>query len=284
MPIYDSGFKIVARHGGRYLAQIGRVAVDAWQPIVSELQTTERLADRAFRARRGKERFVVYMEAYTVWTSDAPWSILAKSTLLAERERLPVRSLVYILQPRRYRPQGGRFRLSVGNEATQQVWFREICLWQQQPQGWWSEVPALMALYPLYRQTRPAQEALRYAAEAITRGEANIVARADLLTTLAIFGKLVYPRVDVLGLIGREQMRESKIYEEIKEEGRLEGRLNTLREAVLDALETKFGAGARSEFGAAIQAETDPARLSRLHRLAVRADNMNTFRSQYDGA
>ena len=288
MPFYDSGFKIVARHGGRYLARVGRVAVDAWQPIVSELQTTERLADRAFRARRGKERFVVYMEAYTVWTSDAPWSILAKSALLAERERLPVRSLVYVLRPRRYRPQGGRFRLSVGREATQQVWFREICLWQQEPQGWWSDVPALMALYPLCRQTRPAREALRYAAAAITRGEANVVTRADLLTTLAIFGKLVYPRLDVLGLIGREQMRESKIYEEIKEEGRLEGqlqgRLAALREDVLDALETRFGASARSEFGAAIQAESDPARLSRLHRLAVRAENMDTFRAQYDGA
>ena len=86
MPIYDSGFKIVAHHAGRHLAHLGRVAVDAWQPLVSEVQTTERLADRAFRARRGRERFIVYMEAYTLWTSTAPWSILAKSGLLAERE------------------------------------------------------------------------------------------------------------------------------------------------------------------------------------------------------
>jgi hypothetical protein len=89
MPIYDSGFKIVAHHAGRHLAHLGHVVVDAWQPLVSEVQTTERLADRAFRARRGGDRFVVYMEAYTTWTGSAPWSILAKSSLLAERERLP---------------------------------------------------------------------------------------------------------------------------------------------------------------------------------------------------
>ena len=121
------------------------------------------------------------------------------------------------------------------------------------------------------------------AAAAITRGEADVDARADLLTTPAIFGKLVYPQLDVLGLIGRQQMRESKIYEEIKEEGRLEGRLATLRDNVLDALETKFGVSARAELGAAIQAETDPARLSRLLRLVVRADSMDAFRAQYDG-
>jgi len=36
MPIYDSGFKIVAHHAGRQLAHLGRVVVDAWQPLVSE--------------------------------------------------------------------------------------------------------------------------------------------------------------------------------------------------------------------------------------------------------
>src|SRR5207253_6567697 len=187
MPIYDSGFKIVAHHAGRYLAHLGRVAVDAWQPLVSEVQTTERLADRAFRARRGRERFIVYMEAYTLWTSTAPWSILAKSALLAERERLPVCSLVYILRPQRYRTQGGRFRLEVDRRPMQQVWFREVCLWEQEPQHWWTEAPAMMALYPLCRQAQPAREALAYAAAVITRAETDSVVRADLLTTLAIW-------------------------------------------------------------------------------------------------
>ena len=168
----------------------------------------------------------------------------------------------------------------------QQVWFREICLWRQKPQNWWAEVPALMALYPLCRQVRPARETLAYAAAAITQGETDSVVRADLLTTLAIFAKLAYPRLDVLGLIGREQMRESKIYEEIKDEGRLEGRLegrsDAMRASVLEALEIKFGPDARAEFASLLKEVRDSNRLAALHRLALQANDLTEFRDRFE--
>src|SRR6266700_5292354 len=118
MPAYDSGLKIAARTSGRQLADIAMDPVDEWLPVVSEVQTAERFADRAFRARRGSEWFVVYLEAYTYWRREAPWNLLAKSGLLSERERLPTRCLVYILRPHGYKPQDGRFQLEVGDEAT----------------------------------------------------------------------------------------------------------------------------------------------------------------------
>src|SRR5438309_9592660 len=89
MPAADAAFKIAARVSGRQLAAMAGVPCDWWAPAVSEVQTTERLADRVFRARRGQQRFLVYMEAYTSWKTSAPWSVLAKSGLLSERERLP---------------------------------------------------------------------------------------------------------------------------------------------------------------------------------------------------
>src|SRR5437868_12996609 len=95
MPSFDRGFKIVAHAAGRRLAGLARVACTRWRPIVSEVQAVERLADRAFRAARGRERFVVYFEAYTYWEEAIPWSVLAKSGLLSERERLPTVSLVF---------------------------------------------------------------------------------------------------------------------------------------------------------------------------------------------
>ncbi len=96
-------------------------------------QTTERLADRAFRARNGDRRFVVYMEAYTRWTDSAVWSVLAKSGLLSERERLPTRRLLSILAPHGHRSQDGEVRLvAEEDEPTQHIWFREVCLWKQQ--------------------------------------------------------------------------------------------------------------------------------------------------------
>ena len=277
MPVYDAGFKIAARVSGQQLAALAGVPSDRWEPIVSEVQTTERLADRVFRARRGRQRFVVYMEAYTYWKSSAPWSVLAKSGMLSERERLPTVSLVYILAPRGYRPQGGQFRLAVEGGPTQQVWFREICLWQQQPEPWWDEVPGLMALSPLCRQERPLHDVLTHAAEAIAARTPDAIQRADLLTTLAFFGKLAHPGIAVMDLIGREQMKESPLYEEIKEEGRLE----TARQNILQILKERFGASAAREFASRVNAITDSKQLNRLLRLTVRCDRLEQFRERF---
>jgi hypothetical protein len=278
MPIYDTGFKIVTRAAGRRLLQLRNISCDRWTPIVSEVQTAERFADRAFRARSGRERFLVYFEGYTNWTKTVPWSVLVKSALLAEREQLPVVSLVLFLRPQRYRPSGGTFRLAACAGPTQQVWFHEICLWEEDPEPWWEAVPGLMALYPLCRHQRTPVEAVAHASDAISRRETNLIARADLLTTLGIFGKLAYPRIDVLGIIGREQMKESKFYEEVKQEGRLE----TLRGAVCEVLEVRFGAPSAAEFESLLLNVADVERLSRLHRLAVRCASLTEFRRRFN--
>jgi hypothetical protein len=128
VPDFDAGFKIVARHAGRELARLAGFDCDAWEPLTGEVQATERLADRVFKARYGGERCVVYMEAYTRWRAAAPWNLLAKSGLLSERERLPTLALVFILLPRGYRSQSGEFRLKLRGETTQQLRYHEVCL------------------------------------------------------------------------------------------------------------------------------------------------------------
>ena len=283
MPAYDAGFKIVARVSGRALSAWGGVRCQQWEPLGGEVQATERLADRAFRARDGRERFVVYMEAYTRWNAAAPWSVLAKSGLLAERERLPVESLIYILLPRGYRPQAGTFQLARSSGPRQQVWFQEICLWRLEPEAWWEEAPGLMALYPLCRHGRPHREALEYPAQVIRQAVADSIVRADLLTTLGIFGRLVYPELPVLELIGRTHMKESLLYQEILAEGRAEGRAEGLRDAVREVLDGRFGEEAASEFTAALSGITDPTRLADLHRLALRCRRIEQFRRALSG-
>jgi hypothetical protein len=278
MPKYDTGFKIIAKAAGRRLAQIRGYTCQRWTPVVSEIQTAERFADRAFRARSGKERFVVYFEGYTTWKKDVPWSVLVKSALLAQRERLPVLSLVLFLRPDRYRPAGGTFQLAVQGGPTQQVWFEEICLWKEEPAEWWDKEPGLMALYPLCRHRRSPMDAVAHAADAIGRTEGDLITRADLLTTLGIFGKLAYPQINVLGIIGREQMRESKFYQELKQEGWEEGRLVTLREDAREALEGRFGPVVGAEFEPILSKMTSPDELKRLHALAVRSKGLAEFR------
>jgi hypothetical protein len=101
----DIGFKIAAHSSGREMCWLRGIRPDMWEPISDTLQTTECLADRAFRARQGTDEFIVYFEAYTNWRAEARWNILAKSGLLSEREHLPTRTLVFVLTPRGYRAQ-----------------------------------------------------------------------------------------------------------------------------------------------------------------------------------
>jgi hypothetical protein len=277
MPAYDSGYKIVTRDAGRQLTEVAGFPVDAWSPVVSEVQTTERFADRAFRARRGSEQFVVYFEAYTYWRREAPWNLLNKSGLLSERERLRTVCLVFILRPRRYQPQHGRFELTVGGKTTQYLRLREVCLWEVTPQPWWEEVPGLMALYPLCGHGRQPADAVTRAAAAIKAAAADTIRQADLLTTLAIFGRLAYRRLNVMQLIGREQMKESPLYEEIKDEGRVEARIETAQAAVLKVLKARFDRQTAAQFTDAIHRVSKMKRLDRLLNLASRCATAEDF-------
>jgi hypothetical protein len=200
--------------------------------------------------------------------------------LLSERERLPTRTVVFILLSRGYRPQRGQFRLEVSGEPTQQVWFREVCLWQQVPQAWWEQAPGLMALYPLCRHNRPRREALTYPAQAIARNVSDPPLRADLLTTLSIFGKLVYPDLNVIELIGREQMKESKFFEEVMHEGGLV----EARKYILRTLEIRFGPEAAAGFRQALNKITDLDRLSEFHDLAIQCRRIADFRRSLEAA
>jgi hypothetical protein len=237
MPDYDAGFKIVARESGRALAELGDVVCDAWEPVTGEVHAAERLADRAFRARKGKEAFIVYMEAYTRWVTKAPWSVLAKSGLLSERERLPCKCLVYVLLPRGYKEQHGTFLLAVEGQSTQQIWFREICLWKLTPRPDWEDDPGLMALYPLFDHQQTPEKSVARAAQAIRRQSTDTIRKADLLTVLALFGKLASPGFNPLDIIGREAMRESPLYQELVQEGRVEAH----RDNILKTVKVRFG-------------------------------------------
>ncbi len=189
----DRGFKIVARHACPGLGSSAGIPCEHWQSVGDTLQTTGRLADRAFKVRNGGKRFVVYMEAYTYWKGTAPWSVLVKGALLSEREHLPTVSLVFILRPRRYRPQKGVSRLRARGKPTQQVWFEEVCPWKLRPASWWETTPGLMALYPLCRHGKSRRGAVSHAAGVIQERVTDPMARGDMLTTLGVFGKLAYP-------------------------------------------------------------------------------------------
>jgi hypothetical protein len=278
MAEFDHGVKLLAQTSGRQLARVAGVICREWTPLESTVQVTaERLADRVFRARRGRRRFVVYLEFYTVWDRAALWDLLLKSSMLSNRERLPTMTLVFILRPRGYRRQRGQFRLTVGAEPTQALWFKEVPLWETEPEPWWEQAPGLMTLYPLCRHGQRPRQAVQHAAQVIEERVTDRLERADNLCILNIFGGLAYPHLDIRAIIGREKMKESRFYRDV----RAEGELLAKRAALTDAVQIRFGDTALAEFAAAIDALEDSAELTRLYRLAIGCNRLDEFRSAW---
>jgi hypothetical protein len=276
MPAYDSGFKIAARASGRELAEAAGLSCMRWRPIVSEVQVPERFADRAFRATYQGERCVVYFEAYTHWRKNALWNVQAKAGMLSEREKLPTVAVLYILRRRGYEDLDGEFHLKVGDRATQKLWYLPVPVWRLAPADWWEASPGLMALYPLTQHGRPPLEAVGYAAAAIRGTVPDPGLQADLLTTLAYFGTMAYPGVNIFRFIGSDLMRESKLFRQLFSEERQELR----REAVANVLETRFGTEAAQTLSPLLEEITDETHLIRLLRLAAECVSPEEFQAR----
>jgi hypothetical protein len=272
----DQGLKQIAETAGRLLARVAGVPCRQWSPLESTLQiTTERLADRVFLARQGRQRFVVYFEFYTTWDPDAPWDMLAKSGLLSQREKLPTVCIAVVLEKRRFRSPGGQLRLQVSGGPTQQLWFKEVCLWQLTPEAWWEDEPGLMALYPLCQHGRQPREAIVYAAEAIEQRVTAAGERDDALALLSIFGDRAYPRLNVERIIGSEKMKESRFLSRVRKEGEVLGK----RAAILDVIRARFDNEAATEFTAPLDELDDLAQLNPLLQRAATCTSVAEFRA-----
>ncbi len=275
----DHGLKEIADSAGRQLARVAGLECSR-RPLESTLPaTTELLADRVFLARQRRERFAVYFEFYAHWQRDAPWDMLAKSGLLSKRVHLPTVCIAIVFKARGYRPLDGTFRLEAAGGPTQQLWLREVCLWQTRPEAWWEEQPGLMALYPLCQHGKQPREAIRYAAEAIEHQVPTPGPRDEALALLSIFGEQAFPRLDVTAIIGREKMKESRVVREWRQEGALESK----RADILETVEARFGAQAVTELSPAINGLEDLDQATRLFRLALRSQSLDEVRSALSG-
>jgi len=262
----DHGIKEIADAAGRQLARLARLECSRWGPLESTLPATiELLADRAFLARQGRQRFVVYFEFYSRWERQAPWDMLAKSGLLSKRVHLPTVCIAIVFKPRGYRPLKGTFRLAAAGGPTQQLWLREVCLWRTKPEPWWEEQPGLMALYPLCQHEKQPREAIRHAANLIAGKVPASEERSTFLTLLGIFGKLSYPRLDVIRIIGVEKMKESKLYQEIMQQGELAAK----RSYLIKVVTGRFGEAFAAEVAETINAMDDLSRLEQLFDATV---------------
>ena len=202
--------------------------------------------------------------------------MLGKSGLLSEREELPTVSIAVILLPRGYTPQNGQILLEAAGGPTQQLWFREVCLWTTKPESWWETEPGLMALYPLCQHGEEPRRAVEHASEVIERTVAGDIERADGLALLGIFGRLAFPRLDVAGIIGRERMRESRFAREM----RAEGELVKARAYILAELRHRFGEAAVSRVAGTVNSIEDITLMDSLHQQAMTCSAFEEFVAQ----
>ena len=276
MAEFDHGTKRIAEATGRQLARIAGIECATWEPLESTLPiTVELLADRAFLATNTTERFVVYFEFYTTWDAEAPWDILAKSALLSRREKVPTVCVVVVLQPERWISQTGRIHLEVGGAMTQFVNLHEVLLWEVTPEPWWETEPGLMALYPLCHHGEEPEAAIRHAASAIEQNASDVLERRDFLTFLSIYGVLRYPVIDVVGIIGREKMRESPIAQMWMEEGSL----IALRASILRVLRSRLKLTQTEDITAALELVKEQDRLEHLLDVAATCTTIDEFRA-----
>jgi hypothetical protein len=72
----------------------------------------------------------------------------------------------------------------------------------------------------------------------------------------------------------REQMKESKFFQEVLQEGRLEGRCF----ALLETLDSRFGSGCVAELAGTVGKLNDPEQLAELQRAATTCRRLADFR------
>lgn len=276
MAEFDQGFKMIAETTGQQIARLAGVECRDFSPLESTLQiTTERLADRVFRARRGRAHFVVYFEFYTTWDHNAPWDMLGKSGLISEREHLPTVCIAVVLRRQGFRTAGGQLRLEAAGGPTQHLWFRELCLWTLKPEAWWEEEPGLMALYPLCDHGRKPRDAIAHAAAVIETRVPGSVERDERLALLAIFGELAFPALDVERIIGSEKMKESRMLRRIRNEEALLSR----RADILRVLRARFQTEPPADLATALDAVDDVERLETLLDRAATCIDVAAFRT-----
>ena len=136
-----------------------------------------------------------------------------------------------------------------------------------------------MALYPLCHHGEDPEAAIRHAASAIEKKVVEQSVRQDFLAFLGFYGKLGYPTADVLGIIGRENMRDSAFYQEVLAEGEEIGKLKERRASILEVLQARFGEQEAEPFAATLAKIESRDVLSSLLRTASRCASPDEFQA-----
>jgi len=282
----------------RFALKAEPVAVERLQveEVDKELPAVLREVDFAARVSLPEEQLIVLLEFQILWQNDMPKRIAGYTWRLFERYGLGVYPVVVVLRP------GGRlkdeWRMKVLGRDIAKLRFEVIPLWEVKAEevierGW----EGLYPLLPLMRwEDKGPEEVLEESQRLVLERVQGRELRADAYVALKVLSGIVHPEEMVRTILRRwEIMRESPFYKEILEEGRkvglkegmekgLEegmelGQEEGLRDALLEALEVRFGL-VPPDLEEQVRRVRGRKLLEGLLRRAILAESLEAFREE----
>lgn len=214
---------------------------------------------------------ILHLEFQTVPESDPPLPLrmLDYWVRLHRQYRCPVEQVVIFLK------RSTSVLVFTNQFVAPNTWhrYRVIRLWEQNPAPL-LENTALLPLATL-AQTNSPIALLEQVAQRVATIEAPTL-RQNISACVQVLAGLRFEKNLIRGLLRREIMRESVIYQEILQEGLIQGRQQVVQ-LILDTLEIRFGE-TPSDITEQLMNLT-PEQLRELHRLAIICSSVPEFLS-----
>ncbi len=257
---------LIEAHTADWLALAG-VPTGGRPPRVvdADLSTVASVPDKLIRVGSGRRAMAVQVEFQSARDADLDERVLAYNVLARRRHRVPVRSVVFLLRPAAGPPGvRGSVRWAEASGARLPFDYDLVRVWQLPAEQLLAAGIGTLPLAPVAAVGRTAVRSVIGQVRDRLDREVPAPQAAELMHATRILTGLRYNRAEVQDLFrGVQHMRESSYYQEILDEGRVEGRVEGERDLLVRMGSRKFG---RPPAGtvARLRAVTDVAELDRL--------------------
>jgi len=286
--VIDRSLKALAR---RYPEPFAKVVLGSTEGVTvatienPEINLPERRLDFVYGLHVDDGEYLLHLEFQLEHEADLPERMVVYHALLTAAYRRPVISAVIYLQRRDYQHLPEAYTVSFRDQPVNTFAYRVVKLWEYRQAIATGELRGLAPLLVLLAPKGEEQAALARTRELILTIE-DERERADALSVAITVAARYFAR-DFLFKFFREEMsmlHEASIVQEWINEGmekgrkagKLEGEIETLRHAVQEVLEERFGRIKRG-MGRKLAAIDDPAVLRLLLRKSVKVESLEEF-------
>jgi len=274
---YDSAIKCISPELSADIATLVLGRKPDLKQISESLPSDERLVD--FLAKMtGDEESILHIEFQTKYDSNMPVRMLAYHARIVERYGLPVYPVVvYLTQTDR--PIETTYSSHVGGKHIFTFNYDVIKVWELKSKTVFKdELSGLYALTPLM----PDADLAECREKLIEAVEHNLISASSYMC-MATFARLKYSKEVVKNMIEDKLLKQSPFYEDMMEEGRVEGRGEGAEKSIITVLSARFGSvSARMSERIHSLRERNSALLDELIKLAATVKDLGEFERKLD--